>query len=318
MSRKTKVWLVVGASLILIGTLVFSGVMSVLKWDFSKLSTPKYQAEYAIDEGFKNISVETETSDVVFVPAMSETTIVSCYEDKNVKHTVKVENDTLVVEDDDNRKWYQYIGINFGTPKITVFLPIREYEALCVKNDTGNVEITRDFKFKTIDIKTSTGSTRNQACATDSLKIKTSTGKITLGDVSAGDMDLSVSTGKINLDSVNCDGDINIRVSTGKSYLTSVKCKNLTTKGDTGDVILADVVAKEKFNIQRSTGDVSFEDCDAAEIFVKTDTGNVKGSLLTDKVFIVSTDTGKIEVPKTTSGGRCEITTDTGNIKIET
>ena len=49
---------------------------------------------------------------------------------------------------------------------------------------------------------------------------------------------------------------------------------------------------------------------------ITTDTGNVKGSLLSEKVFIVSTDTGKKQVPNTITGGRCEITTDTGDIII--
>ena len=68
--------------------------------------------------------------------------------------------------------------------------------------------------------------------------------------------------------------------------------------------------------IKRSTGDVKFDGSDAAEIFIKTDTGDVTGSLLTDKVFITQTDTGNIDVPKTVNGGRCEISTDTGDIKI--
>ena len=47
-----------------------------------------------------------------------------------------------------------------------------------------------------------------------------------------------------------------------------------------------------------------------------TDTGDVKGSLLSEKIFIPTTDTGDVDVPKTVTGGRCEITTDTGDIKI--
>ena len=38
---------------------------------------------------------------------------------------------------------------------------------------------------------------------------------------------------------------------------------------------------------------------------------------LTEKIFIAKTDTGEIKVPETTSGGKCKITTDTGDIKIE-
>ena len=56
--------------------------------------------------------------------------------------------------------------------------------------------------------------------------------------------------------------------------------------------------------------------CDAAEIVVKTDTGDVTGTLLTEKVFMVKTDTGDVDVPRSVTGGACEITTDTGDIRV--
>ncbi len=61
---------------------------------------------------------------------------------------------------------------------------------------------------------------------------------------------------------------------------------------------------------------MEFNHCDAETIYVNTDTGSVTGTLLTDKVFIIETDTGSVDVPKSITGGRCEITTDTGNIRI--
>ena len=93
-------------------------------------------------------------------------------------------------------------------------------------------------------------------------------------------------------------------------------CKSLISNGDTGDITLKNVTATEKFLIERDTGDVNFENSDAYEIHVETDTGDVKGTILTEKVFITKTDTGKINVPQTHSGGRCEIETDTGDIII--
>ena len=59
-----------------------------------------------------------------------------------------------------------------------------------------------------------------------------------------------------------------------------------------------------------------FDACDAAEIYVKTDTGDVTGTLLSDKKFFAESDTGKVSVPKSVTGGRCEISTDTGRIDI--
>ena len=115
---------------------------------------------------------------------------------------------------------------------------------------------------------------------------------------------------------MTCDADISIGLSTGKAYLTDIVCKNLTSMGSTGDISLKNVIAAEKISIERSTGDVTFEGSDAAELCITTDTGDVEGSLLTDKVFITKTDTGRINVPNSITGGRCEITTDTGDIKI--
>ena len=56
--------------------------------------------------------------------------------------------------------------------------------------------------------------------------------------------------------------------------------------------------------------------CDGFNIVIKTDTGDVKGSFASPKNVIASSDTGSVRVPSDHSGERCEITTDTGDIRI--
>lgn len=278
MTKTTKRWLIIATFLLLIGCIIFGGVMTVYKWDFSKLSTNKYETnKYDIADNFKNISVNVKTADIVFVASEKAKTVVVCFEQDNANHEVSVDNDTLTIKLVDERKWYEYIGINFRTPKITVYLPQGEYGNLTVSASTGDIDIK---------------------------------------NLSAENINLTVTTGEIEAKSITCNGDFKTTVSTGEVELKDVSCKNLSSNGNTGDITLKDVIAEEKFAIERSTGDVKFERCDANEIFVKTDTGDVKGSLLSDKVFITQTDTGNIDVPKTITGGRCEITTDTGDIKI--
>jgi len=317
MSKITKIWLIIAASLVLVGCIIFGGVMTMLKWDFTKLSTGKYETHnYEIDENFNNISIVTDTADIVIVPSENQKTSVVCHEQKNVKHSVTVQSGKLVIEIVGARKWYEYIGINLGTPKITVYIPQGEYGALFVKSSTGNVEIPKEFKFENIDISESTGNVTNYASASENIIIKTNTGNIRVENVSANTLELSVSTGGVTVSNVTCEGDVKIKVSTGKTNLNNIECKNVISCGNTGDISLKNVNAAEKFSIERSTGDVKFDGCDAAEVFVKTDTGDVTGTLLSEKVFIVETDTGKVDVPKTVNGGRCEITTDTGDINI--
>jgi DUF4097 and DUF4098 domain-containing protein YvlB len=129
------------------------------------------------------------------------------------------------------------------------------------------------------------------------ITIRTSTGDIRVANISAGSLDLTVST--------------------GNTLISDLQCENLISKGNTGDISLNNVVASKTFFIERSTGDVKFDGSDAAEIFVKTDTGDITGSLLTDKIFVTQTDTGDIDIPETADGGRCELVTDTGDIRIE-
>lgn len=317
MSRKTKGWLVIAASLVLVGCIAFGGVMTVLKWDLTKLSTTNYETnEYELYEAYQNISIVTNTADVVLVSCEGPASSVVCYEQKNVTHSVTVKDDTLVIQVRDTRKWYEHIGLSFGNPKITVSLPQGEYGTLSITSDTGDVEVPGDFTFERMDISEHTGDVTSFASASEEIKITTSTGAIRVEGVSAGAMDLSVSTGNVTVSGVTCRGDVGIHVSTGRTRVTDTACKRVVSKGSTGDVTLTNVIAAEQCFIERSTGDVRFEGSDAPEILVKTDTGDVTGTLLTDKVFIVQTDTGRVDVPKTTTGGRCEITTDTGDIRI--
>ena len=120
----------------------------------------------------------------------------------------------------------------------------------------------------------------------------------------------------MELDNINCSGNITLDSTTGETELNNVNCKNLKSTSTTGEITLESVIATEKIHIERSTGDVEFDRMDAGEIFIETSTGDVEGSLLSDKIFIVDTSTGKKRVPETTSGGKCKITTSTGDIFI--
>ena len=271
---------------------------------------------HEVNEAFQNISIKTDTADIAFVLSDDEMCKVVCYEDEKNSHFVWVENDTLTINLLNEEKWYDYVGINFGNPKITVYLSESKYFSLVIEESTGDIEISKDLEFKNIDISLSTGDVMCYASALEDIKITTSTGDINFESISAASLNLCVSTGRVNISDVTCEKDITIKLSTGKSYLSDTVCRNLISHGSTGDISLKNVISKEKISIERSTGDVTFIDSDAAELFITTDTGDVEGSLLTNKVFIIQSDTGNIDVPKSITGGRCEITTDTGDIKI--
>lgn len=318
MSKKTKRWLMIGASLVLAGTLLFVGVMAMFRWDFSKLQKNKFETHtYDITDSYKNICIATDTADVEFVASEDGTTRIVCYEQKKLTHQVYVQEDTLMIQVVDARAWYDYIGINFGTPKLTVYIPWQVvYGDLVLAGDTGDLQIPRAFLFKNMDISLSTGDVVSQAQCVGPVKVETSTGHITLENVNAQSLDLTVSTGNVTLSKVECQEDISIGVSTGETKLTDVTCRNFTTTGSTGDVQMENVTVTEKITFKRSTGDIVLDGCGAQEIEGETDTGDVSGNLHSTHIYIVDTNTGKIIVPESTEGGKCRITTSTGDVSF--
>lgn len=317
MKKSTKTMLITASVLIIAGGIIFVGVMSVFKWNFSNLSTAKYETNsYDIGEAFDSISVNTDIADVEFLRSDDGKRRVECYEEENAKHTVDVKGGTLSIDIDNKKKWYNYVGFNFETPKITVYLDDSDYNALTVKSSTGHVTVPKNFKFESIDIELSTGDVKCMASASGLIKIKATTGSITVSGANAKELDLTATTGKVTLSDIACEGDVKVDTTTGKTELTELKCENLMSTGSTGAAVLKCVTATKKLSVTRSTGKITLDSSDGGELFLKTSTGDVNGSLLTDKVFVTHTSTGSIDVPKTTSGGVCEISTSTGNIKI--
>ena len=316
MKKQTKIWLIAATLLIVLGLMLFVAVMTANHWDFSKINMVNYQTNtYIIDKEFHNIEIKTDTADIFFVLSEDGLCKVVCHEKETTLYDVSVQDETLIVKVTTSKDWFQF-GISSESPKITVYLPENEYSSLLIRENTGDIEIPKEFQFQNIDITTSTGDIRNYASASEDIKIKTDTGDILTENISAKNLTLSVSTGQINVASIICKEVIEINVSTGKSQLSDASCKNLISKGSSGDVFLSNLLASEKFFIERNTGDVNFNDCDANEIYIKTSTGDVQGTFLSDKSFDATTDTGKVSVPKGTDGGKCEIVTDTGDITI--
>ena len=279
MKNSTKIWLITATVLLIVGTTMLAVLILKYNWNFDKLSTKKYETNsYNINDEFNNISINTNDADITFALAKDGKCKVECYEETKAKHSVEVREDTLFVNMCNEKAWYDYIGIYFKSAKITVYLPETEYSSFVIKGTTSDICI--------------------ENIAMESLNVSVSTGDVTASDII-------------------CGGDITVGVSTGDLHLTNIVCKNVISQGSTGDILLKNVIASEKFSLKRSTGDIEFDGSDAAEIFAKTTTGDVTGSLLSEKVFTAQTGTGTVKVPKSTNGGKCEINASTGDIKIK-
>ena len=313
-----KALIITGIILTVSGIRLVAAAIAISAGDFSLLTAKDYKTStYTTAGDFSNISIESKETNIEFKLSADSGVSVVCTEKNRLGHTVTTQNGTLKIADIDEREWYDYFSFFSQNLTMTVYLPKTQYESIKVDSHTGNIRLDSPFSFTNAEVKASTGNVTVSAGVSEKLNVKTSTGNIKIKNTKAGKMELSVSTGNILAESVECEGDISVNVSTGKTEFYDVTCKNFYSNGSTGNITVKDVVASGQFEFERSTGNVRFDNSDAENISVKTSTGNVTGTLRTKKVFITDSSTGRINVPETTSGGRCKITTSTGNIDIK-
>ena len=313
MKKTTKIWLYVALLCITIGIGIFMLTACGSKSFSNNINTSTVTHE--ITEDFSKIIINSDTSDIVFIPTDDGICKIISTEHKKMKSVVNVKDGTMTLGFINEKKWYDYI-LDFGERKITVYLPKTEYDSLIIDESTGDIYMPKDFNFGAADIKLSTGDIDFCASVLEKLKINLSTGDVDIKNCSVGSLEITGSTSDIEIENLNCASDMSVHISTGEVELSDVNCANLSSTGSTGNIELERVVASGKLSIERSTGDIHFDATDAAEICFKTDTGNVIGSLLSTKNFICSTDTGNIRLPSDAGTQKCEIRTDTGDIEV--
>lgn len=314
MSKRTKTHLLLSALLMLAGLILFSAVMIKCEWDFKKLGTVDYETRtQTVSEEFDSIRIHTSASDLRILPSDDGACSVYLHENAKAKHTVSVSDGALCIE---GAKGKSLFGFSFDTPQIILYLPESEYECLAASVTTGDTEISDTLRFSSVQLSTTTGDILCRAAASDNVSLKTTTGDILLENAAAESIVLSVTTGSITVKNISGESALSLSTTTGRSELSDIRCKSVYAAGTTGDLTLTRVLATESIFAQRTTGDVRFSECDAAEITVKTGTGDVSGTLLSEKQFKTDTATGSIRVPQSQTGGRCEISTTTGDIHI--
>lgn len=294
---KRRLFILLALALCL-GAILFAGVMTMLNWDFRRLSTVKYETnEHRVTEAFDSIRISSDTARIILLPSEDGQTTVICHERTKSPHAVSVRDGVLTVELTDHRRWYDYIGLDFGSPTVTVRLPIGVYAELSVKTKTGGISVPSGFSFSNVSLLASTGS-------------------IALESSVSGNLSVKVNTGRIRISNTSVSGNAFFESDTGKITITHLTCHSLSAEVDTGDLILEDVLASDRLSLESDTGDVRLTRCDASDIDIETDTGSIIGTLLSEKLFDAKSDTGRVRTPEPSGTERCRLRTDTGRIEI--
>lgn len=258
MSRAKKIWLIAASALTVSGILLMVGALAAVGFDYKKLSTVSYlTVTEEISEEFDSVSIDVATADIEVIPSDGKDCRVVLYERKSDRFSASVEDKTLVIRRNGDKKWYEEIHIDFDSPKITAYLPKVKYDDFRIKCTTGDILIDSMEIGGDINITSTTGNVRlNETKVSGDIDISTTTGDISLID-SAADKDISVSctTGDVKFDGADADA-----------------IKAHTTTGDISGTLLTD----KSFSAHTTTGDISVPDTEGGSCELSTTTGDIR------------------------------------------
>ena len=269
-----------------------------------------------IDEPICHISVQTSITSISICTTETENAYVELYDRENAVYRIAAEDGTLVIEEVGRRAWYEQLGVFPKTPKMTLYLPEGTYGDLSVTSSRGEIEVSSRFLFQHVTILSATGNVTCRASAVEWIAITGTTGRVALEHLVASNIDVLVSTGNIEVSGVTCTKKIALDSFSGNVTVTDTACKSFSSTGKSGGLYMKNVVARRYFSIDRTSGNLMLDGCDAGVGYLVTGSGNVTGSWLSSKIFEVKTSSGNKDLPSTTSGGKCRVTTGSGNITM--
>ena len=303
--KKGFVFLIVFGSILLVaGSAAFG--LAIAKDAFKNNDfTKEIPQEYLFEEPISKIDIDVVTADITFKQAEDNKTKVVSIEREKIHHTAKVSNDTLVIREQDDRKFYEKWFGFIGRMKLTVYLPESSYSELKIEVTTGDVLAEDSFTF-------------------DKQNIKSTTGNVKLSNVTGSSANIKVTTGSIILNNYTLTGSLDVDTTTGDFNLDNVQCNKATLHTTSGDYKLNDLIVtgdldpdRPNLDISGTSSEIIFKNCDAHNIRMKTTTGDIKGNFLTKKNIDADAGTGHATVDSDrTAADKCYAHTTTGDIDI--
>ncbi len=289
--------IIVALALVGVGLLLGFGALAALNFDFTSLGTEAaVTTTYSVDEPFADISVAGEECTVRIMPSEDGLCRVVCTEYEDDPHSVTVRDNVLVIERERSSNRQVHFGIFIGKTGLTLYLPDSAYGALTVQTGSGDIALSEGLSFHTATLHTSSGS-------------------IQCGAAIAGELTAMSESGEMDLHQTAPE-TLNITALSGTIILHDVQAQNVAARMSSGDMTCTNVLAAEALHLESSSGAIRLLGCDAASLWIRTDSGDVSGWLCTEKIFLADTGSGRIHLPRTASGGVCEITTGSGDVSL--
>lgn len=281
MSRSKKFFIILAVIFMVTGLVMIGVSLKAAEFDFSNLSTVSYETNtYEIKENFEALIVNDIDGDIRIMASESGVCKVIVRDTGSISHKVEAYDGTLHITSEDNREWYEYIGIYAVEDcEVVIELPEEEYTSALIKTISGDIAVSDKISFE------------------DAILISTS------GDILFNGM---------------VKNEFTVKSTSGEIQLTDISVKELMVSGTSSDIEMERVNVENKAKIEAVSGDVELDSFDAGVIVIKTTSGDVEADLVTAKNFDIDTTSGDVSIPVSDlSAGDCVVKTVSGDVKIE-
>lgn len=270
--------------------------------------------KYDISDFFDDIFVSVINADIKVKVSENGEYGVEFFGEEAEEPTVSVQNNTLsVISNEQNRFFNKFMS---SDAVITITLPERKFSELSVSSKSGDISVLPGLEFERAKCENVSGNIKIESQATKKCKLKTVSGDITCSFLeNSGSIDIKTVSGSISLTAVK-SASLQLRSTSGDILLSKAELSSeLYADSISGNISFKEIKA-DSINAKTTSGDISLIKSDASSLLFKSSSGDISGSLLSEKRFTAQSTSGDIRVPGSSGGGTCEARTISGDIKF--
>ncbi len=314
MKKSIKITLLVAAALVLVGCAI--AILALALGGSFRESTR--EVVHAVEGEFVSMDIHTDMANVRLEVSEDGTCYAVCDEIDRISYTVELRDGVLLLRETDDRQWYEYIGINVGgIPRVTLYLPKGAYDRLTIKTSSGDIVSEEvGLSFTHVSLATGSGSIRMSSPVREELTADSSSGNIALSDMTLTSLTATSSSGDISLADLTAT-TLHASTSSASLSLSYVRADEMELDTSSGKLTLYHVFAEKSLQAVTSSGAIRLDNCDAGKLYLQSASGSITGSLSTDKLFDVHTNSGRVICPPSVAGGGdCVVRTSSGDISL--
>ena len=269
------------------------------------------------NKNFNDVIIHVDHADVVIARAEDDRCKVLVCENKEAPNVVTRTSEALSVVTKDDRGLVKRIFSSKKADKITILLPQSSYRSLYVNIKSGSLAVSGGLSFENLEAAIMSGNLNLNAEVTNAANVDIMKGNLQTYKTTIGELTSAISSGEIILDTTRVAGNIETSIARGNLIAREVVCGSISSDVANGKNDLTGLVAEESMSLSIATGKIILDGCDAKEIHADVAVGDISGSLLSDKIFTAKAGVGKVNVPTTADGGRCNAKVSVGSIDLK-